>query len=210
MAIQIQVRRDAAADWTSNNPTLAAGEFGYETDTGKVKIGDGTTAWTSLAYIDSSGAVLSSLFNANTILAATDDNTPAALEVGEQTVVGRITSGAIAALSVSQLKTLIGNSATGVTGLMTGAQYDKLDGIEAAADVTDATNVDAAGAVMEGDYGANSILAATTVNTPVSLEVPEQTLVGRITAGEIDALTVAEVKTLLGITTIDGGDATSF
>lgn len=47
---QIQVRRGTAAQWTSTNPTLAAGEWGYETDTGKVKIGNGSTAWTSLGY----------------------------------------------------------------------------------------------------------------------------------------------------------------
>ena len=48
--IQIQIRRDSASDWTTNNPTLLAGEMGYETDTGKMKIGDGSTAWTSLGY----------------------------------------------------------------------------------------------------------------------------------------------------------------
>jgi len=47
---QIQVRRGTASQWTSANPTLAAGEWGLETDTLKVKIGDGATAWTSLAY----------------------------------------------------------------------------------------------------------------------------------------------------------------
>jgi hypothetical protein len=47
---QIQVRRGTAAQWTSTDPTLAAGEWGYETDTNKVKIGDGTTAWISLGY----------------------------------------------------------------------------------------------------------------------------------------------------------------
>lgn len=46
---KIQLRRDSAADWTSTNPTLAEGEIGIETDTGKFKIGDGTTAWNSLA-----------------------------------------------------------------------------------------------------------------------------------------------------------------
>ena len=50
---QIQVRRGTASQWTSANPTLAAGEWGYETDTGKVKIGNGSTAWTSLSYIGS-------------------------------------------------------------------------------------------------------------------------------------------------------------
>jgi hypothetical protein len=47
---QIQIRRGTAAQWTSTNPTLASGEQGYETDTGKMKIGDGSTAWNSLAY----------------------------------------------------------------------------------------------------------------------------------------------------------------
>jgi hypothetical protein len=48
---QIQVRRGTAAQWTSANPTLASGEWGFESDTGKVKIGDGTTAWNSEPYI---------------------------------------------------------------------------------------------------------------------------------------------------------------
>ena len=50
MAVQIQLRRDTASNWTSNNPTLAEGEFAVETDTDKYKIGDGSTAWTSLGY----------------------------------------------------------------------------------------------------------------------------------------------------------------
>lgn len=46
----IQVRRDTAANWTSVNPTLAAGEIGFETNTGKFKIGDGSSTWTALTY----------------------------------------------------------------------------------------------------------------------------------------------------------------
>jgi len=46
----IQLRRGTAASWTSANPILAQGEEGYETDTGKIKIGDGVTAWASLPY----------------------------------------------------------------------------------------------------------------------------------------------------------------
>ena len=46
-----QQRRDTASNWTSNNPTLLAGEWGIETDTKKFKIGDGTTAWQSLDYV---------------------------------------------------------------------------------------------------------------------------------------------------------------
>ena len=49
-ALQKQ-RRDTAANWTTANPTLLAGEIGIESDTGEWKVGDGATAWTSLAYV---------------------------------------------------------------------------------------------------------------------------------------------------------------
>ena len=48
--VQMQQRRDTAADWTSADTILLSGEIGYETDTGKLKIGDGSTAWSSLDY----------------------------------------------------------------------------------------------------------------------------------------------------------------
>ncbi len=55
MAIEIQLRRDTAANWTAVNPTLAQGEPGYETDTGKLKFGDGATAWNTLPYFSTVG-----------------------------------------------------------------------------------------------------------------------------------------------------------
>ena len=55
MSVQIQFRRDTAANWTSANPTLSAGELGLELDTFLYKIGDGSTAWTSLGYPALSG-----------------------------------------------------------------------------------------------------------------------------------------------------------
>ena len=48
MAIRIQIRRDTAANWTSSNPTLRAGEIGIETDTLKMKVGNGSSTWTQL------------------------------------------------------------------------------------------------------------------------------------------------------------------
>ena len=56
MTSRLQNRRDTAAAWTSANPTLAAGEMGLETDTSKWKMGNGTTAWNSLAYAYSAGS----------------------------------------------------------------------------------------------------------------------------------------------------------
>ena len=46
----IKLRRDTAADWTTVDPILADGELGIETDTNRIKIGDGTTEWTGLKY----------------------------------------------------------------------------------------------------------------------------------------------------------------
>ena len=48
--VRIQLRRGLSSEWTSVNPTLAAGEVGIETDTNTLKFGDGTTAWNSLDY----------------------------------------------------------------------------------------------------------------------------------------------------------------
>lgn len=52
---KIQLRRDTASNWTTNNPTPASGEPCFETDTGKFKIGDGATAYNNLAYQGESG-----------------------------------------------------------------------------------------------------------------------------------------------------------
>jgi len=49
-ALQKQ-RTDTAASWTAENPTLLAGELGFESDTGKAKLGTGSTAWNSLGYL---------------------------------------------------------------------------------------------------------------------------------------------------------------
>ena len=46
----MQQRRGTATQWTSANPILAAGEIGFETDTGKFKIGNGSSTWSSLSY----------------------------------------------------------------------------------------------------------------------------------------------------------------
>jgi hypothetical protein len=50
MATQIQLRRDTAANWQSVDPILAQGEPGLETDTGKIKYGDGANNWSDLPY----------------------------------------------------------------------------------------------------------------------------------------------------------------
>jgi len=50
MSTKIQLRRDTSTNWTRNNPVLAVGEPGLETDTLTVKYGDGASAWNNLSY----------------------------------------------------------------------------------------------------------------------------------------------------------------
>lgn len=54
----IKIRRDTATNWTSVNPTLASGELGFETNTNKLKVGNGSTAWNSLAYASGAGGLV--------------------------------------------------------------------------------------------------------------------------------------------------------
>jgi hypothetical protein len=61
MATRIQVRRGTTAQWTTSNTTLDVGEFGFDTTLSKLKIGDGSTAWASLAFMPTEASLSSSL-----------------------------------------------------------------------------------------------------------------------------------------------------
>jgi hypothetical protein len=87
MSNKIQIKRGVNASL----PTLSAGEFGFSTDTYQVHIGDGVT---------NHEVVMHDLFAAQTVLAATTSGTPTALTINEQTVVGRLTSGNVAAITL--------------------------------------------------------------------------------------------------------------
>ena len=93
MADLIQIRRDTAANWTSANTVLAQGELGAETDTSKIKIGDGATAWTSLTYLIDAGGYLT----------ATSTNTLTNKTLGATTLSGELT-GADQIVSAINLK----------------------------------------------------------------------------------------------------------
>lgn len=87
MSATIQVRRGTASQWTSANPTLAAGEIGFETDTFKIKIGNGSTAWTSLQY-----AAGGNQFDTNIVFeGATADSYETTLQVTDPTADRTIT-----------------------------------------------------------------------------------------------------------------------
>lgn len=70
------------------------------------------------------------------------------------------------------------NSTRTVDGRDVSADGAKLDTVETSADVTDATNVDAAGAVMETDYGSRTVLVSNSANTPITLSMNAGQVVG--------------------------------
>lgn len=88
----IQVRRGTAAQWTAANPTLASGEVGFETDTFKAKIGDGSTVWTSLRY----QGIIPASTAAGDLAYYSAANTPSRLAIGTAYQVLRTNSGATA------------------------------------------------------------------------------------------------------------------
>lgn len=55
MSVTFKFRRGPAVEWITDNPVLASGEPGLETDTGFFKIGDGVRAWNALPYSNGSG-----------------------------------------------------------------------------------------------------------------------------------------------------------
>jgi hypothetical protein len=97
MSVRIQLRRDTAANWASTNPTLTQGEPGYETDTGKIKYGDGSTAWDSLAYAPSAAIVDGTIVNADVNASAAIAGTKISPNFGSQnlTTTGTATAAAL-------------------------------------------------------------------------------------------------------------------
>ena len=62
---KIQLRNGTVAEWTAKNPVLLKGEMGIETDTHKIKVGDGSTQWSELAYCGADTNDILNVINAN-------------------------------------------------------------------------------------------------------------------------------------------------
>ena len=112
MSTTFKVRRDTAANWTTANPTLASGEPGYETDTRKIKYGDGTTAWATLPYLASATAPSANTYAANAgvtisghtaVYVSTTDGKvyPAVADTSARFCIGVTTGGAASGASVT-------------------------------------------------------------------------------------------------------------
>ena len=74
MATRMQQRRGTAAQWTSANPILNAGEMGWESDTNKFKIGDGTNHWANIDYFIDSNSTSNPAFGSSIVFEGTTAN----------------------------------------------------------------------------------------------------------------------------------------
>ena len=123
--VQIQVKAKGTGD---AGALMILADTGTAADCGKIRAISGNDPWLILAvaeetFVDGqltkvrpiltagtiAKLVATSLFDANTILAADTDNTPAALEVAEQRLVGRVTDGNIAALTGAEVASIVGD-----------------------------------------------------------------------------------------------------
>jgi hypothetical protein len=67
---RIEHRHGTATEWTTENPVLAIGEIGVESDTGRWKLGDGTTAWGTLLYEDTTAKIFDATTFGRSLLTA--------------------------------------------------------------------------------------------------------------------------------------------
>ena len=119
----IQVRRGSTGEWAAGTIVLSAGEWGYDTTTGRYKIGDGTTAWNSLTYAatlptdftGASGIGLSKGTNGSTIAISVTGIPSSSITDFNSAVDARVTAGSV---SSEQVMDIVGS------GLIEGSNID--------------------------------------------------------------------------------------
>ena len=133
MAVILRQRRDIAANWTANNPVIPDGQLCFDETNNVFKIGNGTDNYLDLPITASGPANLSNTPTTNqvTIESSTGDNT------------------------------ILAEASATIAGLMTTTHHDKLDGINAGADVTSSNETSHADVVIDGDFTSNGVMNRT-------------------------------------------------
>jgi uncharacterized protein YgfB (UPF0149 family) len=167
MVSVLQIRRDTASNWTSENPTLYDGQQGYETDTGQMKIGDGITAWNSLTYFLTASDVNSVNGQTGVVVLDADDiddtsTTNKFVTSGDITKLGNLSgtntgdqdlSGYLLSSTAASTYQPLATVLTNTTAAFTTTLETKLNGIEAGAEVNtvDTVNGSTGTVVLDAD-----------------------------------------------------------
>jgi hypothetical protein len=169
--VQMAQRKDTAANWTSANPILLSGEIGYETDTKKFKIGNGSSNWNALAYLpipDGSGNL--------TITGNLEIGTTGSLTFEGSTADGFETTLAVTNPTADRTITLPDRSGTVITSGDTGTVTSTMlaDGTIVNADVNASAAI--AGTKISPDFGSQNVTTTGTATAasliPTSSTVP--------------------------------------
>ena len=154
-ALQKQ-RYDTAANWTAANPTLLAGELGIESDTEKIKIGDGSTAWNVLAYLPGSEISAHPIATADVA-----DSAITSAKIADGTIVNADIS-ASAEIAVSKLQDGAARQLLQTDAAGTGVEWASNIDVPGTLDVTNAATFDN-NVTIQGDLTVNG--TTTTIDT---------------------------------------------
>ena len=118
MATRMQQRRGTAAQWTSADPILAAGEIGFESDTGFFKMGDGTNHWSDLSYFKDLGDLAGSFDDYVPLAQKGAANGVATLDGQSQIPIAQLSNIIMAAPEALDTLNEIANEIDGVNGIV--------------------------------------------------------------------------------------------
>ena len=190
MANTLQFKRGANASL----PTLAAGEPGFSTDTFQFYVGNGGTNYE---------VVMHQLFEANSMLIATADNTPVATAIDASRIVGRKATGDIGALTGAEILAIL----TGQNGADFSMNTHKITGISDGTDSGDAVNKGQLDAISVGLHPlaeADNCSASTTAALPACTYANGTAGVGATLTGDAngaladqDGITLIDTNRLL-------------
>jgi hypothetical protein len=206
--VRLRLRADTAANWTSVNPILLANELGRETDTGKIKIGNGTSTWTSLAYqawatlpvaVNAGGTGQTSYTNGQLLIGNTTGNTltKATLTAGSGVAITNGTGSITVAASGIANANIAANAAIVDTKLATITTAGKVNNSATTADSANTANAivarDASGNFSAGTITADLAGNASTVTTNADL-TGDVTSVGNATSIAAGVIVDADVN----------------